>query len=89
MKTCTITAALVTLCVASSHAVNPTRKRTKPQHKSMSKARALSDESYDPYLGIENRQLAGSMSVSMSMSMSPTATPPTDKNDSAPMEDSG
>mmetsp|Transcript_8166 Transcript_8166/g.18352 ORF Transcript_8166/g.18352 Transcript_8166/m.18352 type:complete len:128 (+) Transcript_8166:133-516(+) len=67
MKTCAITAALLTLCVASTQAADPARKRSQTQRKSLNKARVQSDESYDPYLGMEGRQLE-------SMSMTPTDT---------------
>ena len=80
MKTFTISAALVALYVASAHAAaNPARMRTQTQHKSMNKAHVQSDESYEQYLGMDNRQLeeSMSMSISISMSMAPTSTPPT------------
>eukprot|EP00579_Thalassiosira_antarctica_P009286 CAMPEP_0201882812 /NCGR_PEP_ID=MMETSP0902-20130614/14596_1 /ASSEMBLY_ACC=CAM_ASM_000551 /TAXON_ID=420261 /ORGANISM="Thalassiosira antarctica, Strain CCMP982" /LENGTH=144 /DNA_ID=CAMNT_0048411437 /DNA_START=58 /DNA_END=492 /DNA_ORIENTATION=+ len=56
MKSFATAAALATLLVASTHAAKPSRKRTKTQHKSMDKARVPSDESYDPFLGLEQRK---------------------------------
>ena len=75
MKSFATAAALATLLVASTHAAKPSRKRTKTQHKSMDKARVPSDESYDPFLGMEGKRgLAGhgdhdSPKVHESMSM--------------------
>ena len=79
MKSIAITAAIATLCVASTSATNPRRRRTtQTQHKSTGDARAVSDESYDPYLGMERKlDKEGSMSMPEggSMSMSPTPSP--------------
>eukprot|EP00579_Thalassiosira_antarctica_P007345 CAMPEP_0201883302 /NCGR_PEP_ID=MMETSP0902-20130614/15354_1 /ASSEMBLY_ACC=CAM_ASM_000551 /TAXON_ID=420261 /ORGANISM="Thalassiosira antarctica, Strain CCMP982" /LENGTH=170 /DNA_ID=CAMNT_0048412057 /DNA_START=60 /DNA_END=572 /DNA_ORIENTATION=- len=84
MKTFAITAAITTLFVASTHAANPSRKRTETRHKSLDKARVFSDEIYDPYLGMARQRKRGlegheSMSmvhtISIPMSMS-TEYPP-------------
>lgn len=58
-------AALV-LTLASAEAANPSRKRTNSRHKSVG-ARVPSDESYDPFLGMEQRRKLDKMSMSMSM----------------------
>jgi len=92
MKSYAVTAAIAAICVASTTAAKPNRKRVQQQHKSTAgSARVVhSDESFDPYLGMETRRrMAGhagdhasdhslSMSMSMSMPTEPTVTPPTD-----------
>jgi len=85
MKTFAITATFAALCVASSAAVEPSRKRTQAQRKSIESGRVVSDESYDPYLGMESRRKLDKMSMSMSMSM-PTETTPTTPTTDPPME---
>eukprot|EP00579_Thalassiosira_antarctica_P012051 CAMPEP_0201924004 /NCGR_PEP_ID=MMETSP0903-20130614/12526_1 /ASSEMBLY_ACC=CAM_ASM_000552 /TAXON_ID=420261 /ORGANISM="Thalassiosira antarctica, Strain CCMP982" /LENGTH=120 /DNA_ID=CAMNT_0048461437 /DNA_START=54 /DNA_END=416 /DNA_ORIENTATION=- len=90
MKTFAIAAALATLFVTSAHAANPIRKRTETRHKSLDKARVPSDESYDPYLGMEQRklELEGRESMSMVHSMSmPTAKLATDAPTASPHSD--
>lgn len=63
MKSFAVTAALITLCVASTQAATPARKRSLTQRRSLNKASVESDESYDPYLGMEGRKLEKSMSM--------------------------
>ena len=72
MKTSSIATVLVTLCVASAHAAKPNRKRTQTRHKSLDNAQAETDESYEPYLGMDQltRKLMAHGDHSMSMSMS-------------------
>ena len=55
MKTSSIATVLVPLCMASVHTTKSNRKRTQTQHKSMDKAQAATDESYEPYLGMDER----------------------------------
>ena len=72
MKTSSIVTVLVPLCMASAHTAKTNRKRTQTQHKLMDKAQAATDESYEPYLGMDERtrKLMAHGDHLMAMSMS-------------------
>ena len=81
----TTIAVIVALFTASANAAESSRKRTYAVHKSSAVAE---DETFDPYLGMEQRKLApydwnpvkliqhGSMSMSAAHSMSMSMTEP-------------
>ena len=63
MKTFAVIAAI---CIASTNAASTlNRMRTNPGHKSVARRLNNGNEEYDPFMGMNERELEGSMSMVM------------------------
>ena len=59
-------AVIAAICIASTNAASTlNRMRTNPGHKSVARRLNNGNEEYDPFMGMNERELEGSMSMAM------------------------